>query len=166
MRFARAPRPRARRRAIAASRLVSAIDASNSLPVSEVSFSTSDFASPERRRIVRVTARNVRPIDRERSRTRRLRSLISSASLRPSRASARTPCAAKPASVGYCTSASITVESILTALARNRLDLVARTINTRVSSLTVSAPIRRVSLRTVDSSGTRSDNEIRQNLRR
>ena len=39
-------------------------------------------------------------------------------------------------------------------------------ISARVSSLTVSAPIRRVSLRIVDSSGTRSDSEIRQNRRR
>ena len=41
--------------------------------------------------------------------------------------------------------------------ARNRFDRVASTINARVNSLTVSGPIRRVSLRTVDSSGTRSD---------
>jgi hypothetical protein len=39
-------------------------------------------------------------------------------------------------------------------------------ISARVSSLTVSAPIRRVSLRTVDSSGTRADNAIRQNRRK
>jgi hypothetical protein len=64
------------------------------------------------------------------------------------------------------TSASITVESIRTARARNRFDRVASTINARVSSLTVSDPIRLVSFRTVDSSGTRSDNEIRQNRRR
>jgi hypothetical protein len=71
-----------------------------------------------------------------------------------------------PESVGYFTSASITVESILTARARNRFSLVAFTINARVNSATVSDPIRRVSLRTVDSSGTRSDSEIRQNRRR
>jgi len=164
--FAFAPRPRARRRAITASRLVSAIEDSKSLPVCSVSFSTSDFASPERRRIVRVIPRSVRPIDRERSRTRRLRSPTSFASLRPSRASARTPCAARSASVGYFTSASITVESIRTARARNRFERVACTINARVSSFTVSAPSRLVSLRTVDSSGTRSESEIRQKRRR
>ena len=63
-------------------------------------------------------------------------------------------------------SASISVESILTARGRNRFSLVAVTISALVSSLTVSAPIRRVSLRTVDSSGTRSDSEIRQNRRK
>ena len=155
-----------RRRAIAASRLVSLIELSNSFPVCSVNRSTSDFASPERRRIVRVTARSVRPINLERSRTRRFCSPTNFASFLPSRASARTPCAARSASVGYFTSASITVESIRTALARNRFDLVASTINARVSSFTVSAPIRRVSLRTVDSSGTRSESAIRQNLRR
>jgi hypothetical protein len=82
-----APRPRARRRAIAASRLLSAIDFSKSFPVYAVSFSTSDFASAERRRIVRVTARSVRPIARERSRTRRFCSLTSFASCLASRAS-------------------------------------------------------------------------------
>ena len=86
--------------------------------------------------------------------------------MRPSRASARTPADARPASVGYLMSASITVESILTARGRNRFSRVAFTISARVSSLTVSAPSRRVSLRTVDSSGTRSDSEIRQNRRR
>jgi hypothetical protein len=80
--------------------LVSAIDCSNSFPVFEVSASTSDFASPERRRIVRVIARSVRPIDRERSRTRRFCSLTNFASLRPSRASALTPSEASPESVG------------------------------------------------------------------
>jgi len=63
-------------------------------------------------------------------------------------------------------SASITVESIRTARGRNRFSRVAFTINARVSSDTVSAPIRRVSLRTVDSSGTRSLSEIRQKRRR
>jgi len=63
-------------------------------------------------------------------------------------------------------SASITVESIRTARGRNRFSLVAFAINARVSSDTVSAPIRRVSLRTVDSSGTRSESEIRQKRRR
>ena len=72
----------------------------------------------------------------------------------------------QPESVGYFTSASITVESILTARARNRFSRVAFTIRTRVSSFTVSGPIRRVSFLTVDSSGTRSDNAIRQNRRR
>ena len=88
------------------------------------------------------------------------------ASLRPSRANTRTPLEASPASVGYFTSASITVESILTARGRNRFSRVAFTISARVISATVSGPIRRVSLRTVDSSGTRSDSEIRQNRRR
>jgi hypothetical protein len=115
---------------------------------------------------VRVTARNVRPIDRDPSRTRRFCSFTSLASLRPSRANTRTPCAANPESVGYFTSASITVESARTALGRNRFERVAATISTRVISFTVSGPIRRVSFRTVDSSGTRSANEIRQNRRR
>ena len=113
-----------------------------------------------------MIARSLRPIDRERSRTRRFFSPISCASLRPSRASTPTPLDASPASVGYFTSASITVESIRTARGRNRFSRVAFTINARVISATVSGPIRRVSLRTVDSSGTRSDNEIRQNRRR
>ena len=65
--------------------------------------------------LVRVPARNVRPIDRERSGTRRRCSLTSFPSLRPSCASALTPSEASPESAGYFTSASITVESILTA---------------------------------------------------
>ena len=128
-----------------------------------MSFSTSSLASPERRRIVRVIARSLRPIARERSRTRLVFSPISFASLRPSRASTLTPPAARSESVGYFTSASITVESILTALGLNRFSLVAFTTSARVISDTVSAPIRRVSLHTVDSSGTRSVSEIRQN---
>jgi hypothetical protein len=43
---------------------------SNNAPVSAVSLSTSDFASPERRRIVRAIPRNFRPMPRARSRTR------------------------------------------------------------------------------------------------
>ncbi len=93
-------------------------------------------------------------------------SLINVASLRPSLARTCTPPDANPASVGYFTSASITVESIRTARGRNRFSRVALTISTRVSSDTVSGPIRRVSLRTVDSSGTRSARLIRQNRRR
>jgi hypothetical protein len=89
--FAFAPRPRARRRAITTRHLVSAIDCSNSSPVCAINSSTSAFASPERRRIVRVTARNVRPIDLVRSRTRRFCSSTSFASFFASRASARTP---------------------------------------------------------------------------
>jgi hypothetical protein len=139
---------------------------SNNSPVSLVSLSTSSPASPERRRIVRLIARSLRPIDRDRSRTRRFFSPISLASLRPSRASVLTPAEANPASVGYLTSASVTVESIRTARGRNRFSRVAFTINARVISATVSAPIRRVSLRTVDSFGTRSVNEMRQNRRR
>jgi hypothetical protein len=139
---------------------------SSSSPVCSVSASTSALASPERRRILRPIARSLRPIARERSRTRRAGSPIRSASLRPSRASARTPCAASPESVGDLMSASTTVESTLTARARNRRARVALAISTRVSSLTVSAPIRRVSFLIVDSSGTRSVSEIRQNRRR
>jgi hypothetical protein len=154
------------RLASAASRRASFSDRASSSPVSSVSFSTSAFASPERRRIVRLIARSLRPIDRERSRTRAFFSPINFASLRPSRARTRTPLDASPASVGYLTSASITVESTRTARGRNRFSRHAFTINARVSSDTVSAPIRRVSLRTVDSSGTRSDSEIRQNRRR
>jgi hypothetical protein len=118
--FALAPRPRALRRAIATSRPVSLTERSSNSPVCSVSASTSAFASPERRRIVRVIARNRRPIDRERSRTRRFVSPTSFASLRPSRASALTPCEASPESVGYFTSAATTVESIRTALTRKR----------------------------------------------
>jgi hypothetical protein len=87
-------------------------------------------------------------------------------SLRPSRASAFTPCAASPASVGYVMSASITVESILTARQRKRRSRTAAQISSRVRSLTVSGAIRRVSLRTVDSSGTRSVSAIRQKRRK
>ena len=63
-------------------------------------------------------------------------------------------------------SASITVESIRTARARKRRSRTAASISARVMSLTVSGPIRRVSLRTVDSSGTRSLSAIRQKRRR
>jgi hypothetical protein len=63
-------------------------------------------------------------------------------------------------------SASITVESIRTARGRNRFSLVALTISARVNSDTVSGPRRLVSFRTVDSSGTRSESEIRQNRRK
>jgi hypothetical protein len=139
---------------------------SNNSPVSALSLSTSSLASPERRRIVRLIARSLRPIARERSRTRRCCSPISLASLRPSRASVLTPADASPASVGYFTSASVTVESIRTARALNRFSRVALTINARVISATVSGPMRLVSLRIVDSSGTRSESEIRQNRRR
>jgi hypothetical protein len=138
-RLAFAPRPRAPRLATAASRRVSVTERSNGSPVCAVSDSTSAFASPERRRIVRPIARNRRPIARERSRTRAFFSPTSAASLRPSRASARTPSEASPESVGYLMSASTTVESIRTARGRNRFSRVALTINARVSSLTVSA---------------------------
>jgi hypothetical protein len=63
-------------------------------------------------------------------------------------------------------SASTTVESIRTARGRNRFSRVAVSINALVNSLTVSGPSRLVSFRTVDSSGTRSEREIRQNRRR
>ena len=124
------------------------------------------MASPERRRIVRLIARSLRPIDRERSRTHRFFSPISSGSFRPSRASTLIPAEASPESVGYFTSASVTVESIRTARGLNRFSRVAPTINARVISATVSGPIRLVSLRTVDWSGNRSVNEIRQNRRK
>jgi hypothetical protein len=68
--LARAPRPRARRLAAAASLRASLTERSNSSPVSLVNSSTSVFASPERRRIVRAIPRSFRPIARERSRTR------------------------------------------------------------------------------------------------
>ena len=77
---------------------------------------------------MRVIARSLRPIARDRSRTRDFFSPISFASLRPSRANTLTPADASPASVGYFTSASTTVESILTARGRNRFSLVALTI--------------------------------------
>ena len=72
----------------------------------------------------------------------------------------------QPASVGYLTSASTTVESIRTARGRKRFSRVALAISVRVISDTVSGPILRASLRTVDSSGTRSTSEIRQNRRK
>jgi hypothetical protein len=77
------------------------LDRALNSPVSAVSLSTSPLACPERRRIVRLIASSLRPIDRERSRTRRLFSPISLASLRPSRGSVLTPAEANPASVGY-----------------------------------------------------------------
>jgi hypothetical protein len=63
-------------------------------------------------------------------------------------------------------SASTTVESIRTARGRKRFSRVAVQISARVSSDTVSGPSRPVSFLTVDSSGTRSHSEIRQNRRR
>jgi hypothetical protein len=63
-------------------------------------------------------------------------------------------------------SASTTVESIRTARGRKRRSRVAVKINIRVMFDTVSGPIRRVSFLTVDSSGTRSASEIRQNRRK
>jgi hypothetical protein len=60
----------------------------------------------------------------------------------------------------------MTVESILTARARKRFSRHAFSINARVISFTISGPTRRVSLRTVDSSGTRADRPIRQNRRK
>ncbi len=64
------------------------------------------------------------------------------------------------------TSASTTVESIRTARGRKRFSRIVLAISVRVSSETVSGPILRASLRTVDSSGTRSHKEIRQNRRK
>jgi hypothetical protein len=58
------------------------------------------------------------------------------------------------------------VESILAARDLNRFSRLAVSITTLVISLTTPAPRRRVNLRTVDSSGTRSPSAIRQNLRR
>ncbi len=63
-------------------------------------------------------------------------------------------------------SASTTVESIRAALGRNRFSRRAFWISSRVISCTTSDPSRRVSLRTDDSSGTRSFIPIRQNRRR
>ena len=60
----------------------------------------------------------------------------------------------------------MTVESIRTARGRKRFSRVALQISARVSCDTISGPIRRVSFLTVDSSGTRSLKEIRQNRRR
>ncbi|MEJ7786330.1 MAG: hypothetical protein WKF96_16120 [Solirubrobacteraceae bacterium] len=124
------------------------------------------MASPLRRRIVRVIVRSRRPIDLDRSRTATPACPIALTSLRPSRASDLTPCAAKPASVGYLMSASMTVESILTALAQKRFSRTADSINVRMISLTVCSPTRLVSLRTVDSSHTTSLSAIRQKRRR
>lgn len=88
--------------------------------------------------------------------------------MRASLANARARWDASPESVGYLMSASTastTVESIRTARGRKRRSRVAFAINVRVSSATVSGPIRRASFLTVDSSGTRSASEIRQNRR-
>jgi hypothetical protein len=63
-------------------------------------------------------------------------------------------------------SASTTVESIRAARGRNRFSRLACWISSRVISCTTSAPNRRVSLRTVDSSGTASVNPSWQNRRR
>jgi hypothetical protein len=98
--LALAPRPRALRRAVAASARASLTERRSIAPVCLVSSSTSAFASPERRRSVRVSARIRLPRARERSRTAERASLTFAASLRPSLASARTPSAARPASVG------------------------------------------------------------------
>jgi hypothetical protein len=70
---------------------------------------------------------------------------------------------ARSVSVGSRTSASITFASIRGARGRTRFSLSAVSIGERVDSFTVSAPILRVSLRTADSSGTRSPSEIQQN---
>ena len=118
--------------AVAARRRASLTDCSSSCPVCSVSASTSAFASPERRRIVLEVARSLRPIERERSRTVVLAAPIFEASLRPSRASERTPCDARPA-VGYLMSASITVESILIARALKRRSRTAASINALVA---------------------------------
>ena len=63
-------------------------------------------------------------------------------------------------------SASITVESILTAFARKRCSRTADSINVRMMSLTVCSPTRLVSLRTVHSSHTSSLSAMRQKRRR
>jgi hypothetical protein len=63
-------------------------------------------------------------------------------------------------------SASTTVESQRTARATNRRSRSAIAITARVISSITSAPSRRTSSRTVDSSGTRSPKAIRQNRRR
>ena len=88
------------------------------------------------------------------------------ASFLPSRANARVPGSAGVASVGYLMSASITVESTLTARPTNLVSRCALAITNLMISSTTSAPRRRVSLRTVDSSGTRSLTAIGQNRRR
>jgi hypothetical protein len=63
-------------------------------------------------------------------------------------------------------SASTTVESTLTARARKRVSRLAFAITTLVISCTTSAPSRRVSFLTVDSSGTGWSIAIRQKRRR
>lgn len=63
-------------------------------------------------------------------------------------------------------SASITVESTLTARPTNLVSRWALAITARVICSIVSAPNLRVSLRTVDSWGTRSSSAIKQKRRR
>jgi len=138
-----APRPRALALALAAIRLASLTVRCSSAPVCSVSSSTSALASPERRRIVREIARSLRPIERERSLTAVFGSPTLAASFLPARASARTPCAARPASVRYLTSASITVALILAARGRKRCSRLALAISSLVGSASTSAPRRR-----------------------
>jgi hypothetical protein len=161
-----APRPRAVCLARTASLRASRADRAICAPALEFSSITCALASPVRRASVLEICRTVRPTDRDRSRTLPALPLIIPASFAPSRASARVPCSASTASDGYLMSASMTVESTLTARPTNRVSRWALAITNRVISLTVSAPSRRVSLRTVDSSGTRRSMPIRQNLRR
>ena len=58
------------------------------------------------------------------------------------------------------------MESILAARGLRRISRCAFAITQRVSSSTTSAPSLRVSVRTVDSCGTRSPSAIRQKRRR
>src|SRR5512132_1308548 len=162
----RAPRPRAAARAWAASARASRIERAITRPALAFNANTSSVLRPVRRASVLEIPRTVLPICRDRSTTRTACPRSRPASLRPSRASARAPCQASTASVGYRISASTTVESIRTARTANRVSRWALPITTRVSSATTSAPSRRTSLRTVDSSATRSVNASRQNRRR
>jgi hypothetical protein len=115
---------------------------------------------------VRPIARSRLPSARERSPTRATVAPALAASRLPSRASLRTPAPASPASVGSRTSASTTLASTRTTRARKRLSRCTLPITSRQRPATTSAPSRRVSLPTVDSSGTRAAIAIRQKRRR
>ena len=161
-----APRPRALRLAAAASRRASVTERSSSSPVSWVSLSTSPFASPERQRIVRAIERSFRPIGRERSRTRARFSPTSRDTLRPSRTNDPNTMPRKPR-VGRMLDVRLDHRRIDPHRPRAEPPLPRRGHDQRWGiSATVSAPSRRVISRTVDSSGTRSVSEIRQNRRR
>jgi hypothetical protein len=157
----RAPRPRARRRVAAASAWPPFRDFSQPAGLlGQLEHLALGF--PRTQRIVRVAARSARPIDRDRSRTR---TFLSRATPRACGPPARAPAphaTPTPRRSGTSHRPRSSWSRSQTARGRNRRS----SINARDSSSTVAAPIRRVSLRTVDSSGTRATRLIRQNRRR